>query len=57
MAMPKLFFISGAVAALHNGGLQPLPSPFMMGLLNQPAIFTQKPFRNHWHQVLSLDSV
>jgi AraC-like DNA-binding protein len=27
---------------LHNGDLQPLPSPFMMGLLNQPVVlYTQ----------------
>jgi len=34
-----IFHFGGACSIMHNGGLQPLPSPFMMGLLNRPAVF------------------
>jgi AraC-like DNA-binding protein len=37
-----IFHFGSGCSILHNGGLQPLPSPFMMGLLNQPAIFYTK---------------
>lgn len=32
-------FGSGCSIVTHQGTLQPLPSPFMVGLLNQPAVF------------------
>src|SRR6202012_1803160 len=31
-----IFHFGSACSISFNGGLQPLPSPFMMGLLNQP---------------------
>ena len=34
-----IFYFGSALSISRNGGLQQLPSPFMMGLLNQPAIF------------------
>jgi AraC-like DNA-binding protein len=34
-----IFFFGSALSISHNGSLQPLPSPFMMGLLNQPVAF------------------
>ncbi|MEO6520125.1 MAG: helix-turn-helix domain-containing protein [Mucilaginibacter sp.] len=34
-----IFHFGSGCSISHNGSLQPLPSPFMMGLLNQPAIF------------------
>ncbi|MES2279237.1 MAG: helix-turn-helix domain-containing protein [Bacteroidota bacterium] len=34
-----IFHFGGDLRVSYNGGLQPLPSPFMMGLLNQPVIF------------------
>jgi AraC-like DNA-binding protein len=34
-----IFYFGSALSISHNGALQPLPSPFMMGLLNQPATF------------------
>ena len=34
-----IFYVGGALSTSYNGGLQPLPSPFMMGLLNQPVVF------------------
>ncbi len=34
-----IFHFSSDLSMVHNGGLQLLPSPFMMGLLNQPVIF------------------
>ena len=37
-----IFHFGSGCSILHNGALQPLPSPFMMGLLNQPALFTAK---------------
>jgi len=37
-----IFHFGSAFSMAHNGGLQPLPSPFMMGLLNQPVIFYTK---------------
>nr|WP_067055344.1 helix-turn-helix domain-containing protein [Mucilaginibacter sp. L294] len=37
-----IFYFGSAISMASNGGLQPLPSPFMMGLLNQPAIFHTK---------------
>lgn len=37
-----IFHFGSGCSISHNGNLQPLPSPFMMGLLNQPAIFYAK---------------
>ncbi|MFA6247483.1 MAG: helix-turn-helix domain-containing protein [Mucilaginibacter sp.] len=37
-----IFHFGSGCSILHNGGLQPLPSPFMMGLLNQPVHFFTK---------------
>jgi AraC-like DNA-binding protein len=37
-----IFHFGGDCSIAYNGGLQPLPSPFMMGLLNQPVIFYTK---------------
>jgi AraC-like DNA-binding protein len=37
-----IFHFGGGCSIVHNGSLQLLPSPFMMGLLNQPAIFYSK---------------
>ncbi|WP_158991151.1 AraC family transcriptional regulator [Mucilaginibacter sp. L196] len=37
-----IFHFGGDLSISYNGGLQPLPSPFMMGLLNQPVIFHTK---------------
>jgi len=37
-----IFHFGSACSMSHNGGLQPLPSPFMMGLLNQPALLITK---------------
>ncbi|UOE46503.1 helix-turn-helix domain-containing protein [Mucilaginibacter sp. SMC90] len=34
-----IFHFGSAINILHNGVLQPLPSPFMMGLLNKPVVF------------------
>jgi AraC-like DNA-binding protein len=34
-----IFHFGSGCSISHNGGLQPLPSPFMMGLLNQPVLF------------------
>ena len=34
-----IFYFGSALSISRNEGLQSLPSPFMMGLLNQPAIF------------------
>lgn len=34
-----IFHFGSGISIAHNGHLQPLPSPFIMGLLNQPAIF------------------
>jgi AraC-like DNA-binding protein len=34
-----IFYFGNAISIANNGGLQPLPSPFIMGLLNQPAVF------------------
>ncbi len=34
-----IFHFGSNLSAVYNGALQPLPSPFMVGLLNQPAIF------------------
>ncbi|HVI45374.1 MAG TPA: helix-turn-helix domain-containing protein [Chitinophaga sp.] len=39
----EIIFYFGSIAAVsHNGDLQPLPSPFIMGLLNQPVILNAK---------------
>lgn len=36
----EIIFHFGSPCSIHyNGGLQPLPSPFMVGLLNQPILF------------------
>lgn len=37
-----IFYFGDALSISHNGDLQALPSPFMMGLLNQPAVFNTK---------------
>jgi AraC-like DNA-binding protein len=37
-----IFHFGGDCCISYHGGLQPLPSPFMMGLLNQPAVFYTK---------------
>jgi AraC-like DNA-binding protein len=37
-----IFYFRSDLSIYHNGGLQPLPSPFLMGLLNQPAVFYNK---------------
>lgn len=34
-----IFYFGSTISIANNGSLQPLPSPFMMGLLNQPAVF------------------
>ena len=38
----EIIFYFGDLSFSYNDNLQPLPSPFMMGLLNQPAIFYSK---------------
>ena len=37
-----IFHFGSGCSVLQNGVLRPLPSPFMMGLLNQPAVFYTK---------------
>lgn len=37
-----IFHFGSGCSISNNGDLQPLPSPFMMGLLNQPAFFYAK---------------
>jgi AraC-like DNA-binding protein len=37
-----IFHFGSACSISYNGKLQPLPSPFMMGLLNQPVILNTK---------------
>jgi AraC-like DNA-binding protein len=37
-----IFHFGNLSSVSHDGSLQPLPSPFMMGLLNQPVIFSSK---------------
>jgi len=37
-----IFHFGNGCSAVYNGKLQPLPSPFMIGLLNQPVIFYAK---------------
>ena len=37
-----IFHFGSGCSLSHNGGLQPLPSPFMMGLLNHPVTFHTK---------------
>jgi hypothetical protein len=37
-----IFHFGKDFSIVNNSGLQPLPSPFMIGLLNQPAIFHTK---------------
>lgn len=37
-----IFHFGSGCSILHNGLLKPLPSPFIMGLLNQPAVFNSK---------------
>jgi AraC-like DNA-binding protein len=37
-----IFHFGSGCSILHNGSLEPLPSPFIMGLLNQPAVFNSK---------------
>jgi AraC-like DNA-binding protein len=40
-----IFHFGSGCSIVTDGGLQPLPSPFIMGLLNQPAVFyTQNRF-------------
>lgn len=37
-----IFHFGGGCSISHNGALQPLPSPFMMGLQNKPVVFYTK---------------
>lgn len=37
-----IFYFGSALSIAYNGGLQLLPSPFMMGLLDQPVVFYTK---------------
>jgi AraC-like DNA-binding protein len=37
-----IFYFGSTISIANNGSLQPLPSPFMMGLLNQPIVFYTK---------------
>ncbi len=37
-----IFHFGSGCSTIYNGDLQPLPSPFMMGLLNQPVTFYTK---------------
>ena len=37
-----IFHFGSGCSLSHNGGLQPLPSPFMMGLLDRPVLFYTK---------------
>lgn len=37
-----IFYFGNLYRIANNGDLQPLPSPFMMGLLNQPVLFYTK---------------
>lgn len=37
-----IFYFGNHLSVSYNGTPQPLPSPFVIGLLNQPAIFTSK---------------
>ena len=37
-----IFHFGSACSISYNGSLQPLPSPFMVGLLNQPVLFHSK---------------
>jgi len=37
-----IFHFGSGCSVAYHGGLQPLPSPFMMGLLNQPVFFFAK---------------
>lgn len=37
-----IFYFGSSCSVSYNGGLQPLPSPFMVGLLNQPVLFYTK---------------
>lgn len=37
-----IFHFGSGCCVSYNGSLQPLPSPFMMGLLNQPVLFYAK---------------
>src|SRR6187402_3261372 len=35
-----IFYFGTLCSRSYRGGLEPLPSPFMLGLLNQPVVFT-----------------
>lgn len=37
-----IFHFGSGCSIAHDGGLRPLPSPFMMGLLDQPVLFYTK---------------
>jgi AraC-like DNA-binding protein len=37
-----IFLFGGPCSVMLNGGMQPLPSPFMVGLLNQPVTYFAK---------------
>lgn len=37
-----IFYFGNIYSASYHDGKQPLPSPFMMGLLNQPVVFSTK---------------
>lgn len=46
-----IFYFGNVSTLLHNGNLQVLPSPFMMGLLNEPVHFYTK---NRLEELLEL---
>lgn len=37
-----IFYFGNNLSASYNGTLQPLPSPFLIGLLNQPVVFNSR---------------
>ncbi|PUZ27935.1 AraC family transcriptional regulator [Chitinophaga parva] len=45
-----IFHFGNACSVMHDGIPEPLPSPFMMGLLNQPAIF----YTQHRLQIIAI---
>ena len=45
-----IFHFGGACSLATTGGLQPLPSPFLMGLLNQPVVFHTQ----NWLEIIGI---
>ena len=45
-----IFYFGGTLSLAYKGNLQPLPSPFMMGLLNEPAHFYAK----NWVEIIGI---